>query len=230
VQTNITGTHNVAAACARAGVDRLVQMSTSEAYGTARQVPIAEDHPLQPQSPYAATKIGADMLALSFHHAFELPVAVARPFNTYGPRQTARAVIPAILAQLHSGSATIRLGNLTPTRDFTFVDDTVRALLAIACCDRAIGTAVNIGSGLEITIGDLAEKLITVAGSNARIATDPERGRPGTSEVERLRCDNSRIVEWTGWTPTVPLEEGLRRTSEWVRANLSRFDPHRHIM
>jgi len=230
VQTNVTGTQNVVAACVAAGVERLVQMSTSETYGTAKTVPIAEDHPLQPQSPYAATKIGADMLALSFHHAFGLPVAVARPFNTYGPRQTARAVIPAILAQLHAGASAIRLGNLTPTRDFTFVEDTVRALLAIADCDRALGAVVNIGSGAEITIGDLAGKLIAIVGSGARIVVDPERGRPQTSEVERLRCDNSRIVQWTGWTPNTTLDDGLRQTSEWVRMHLSRFDPLRHVM
>ena len=223
VQVNVQGTQNVAHACRRAGVARMVHTSTSETYGTARTVPIAEDHPLQPQSPYSASKIGGDMMALSFHHAFELPVAVVRPFNTYGPRQSTRAVIPTILSQLHAGAEVISLGSTTPTRDFNFVDDTVAGFLAVAGCDRAVGEVVNIGSGREISIGDLVRTLIEVTGSSAEVAVDPSRLRPAGSEVERLLCDNTRAREWAGWEPRVSLEEGLSRTSDWVRANLDRL-------
>ncbi len=221
IQVNVTGTHHVARACLRAGVARMVHTSTSEAYGTARQVPITEDHPLQPQSPYSASKIGGDMMALSFFHAFELPVAVVRPFNTYGPRQSTRAVIPTILAQLHAGATEISLGSTSPTRDFNYVDDTVSGFLAVAGCDRALGEAVNIGSGREISIGDLVAKLISITGSEATVVTDPARLRPAGSEVERLLCDNRRAREWTGWVPEITLEEGLARTSEWVRQHRS---------
>jgi NAD dependent epimerase/dehydratase len=228
VQTNVMGTQNVAAACRRAGVARLVHTSTSETYGTARQVPIAEDHPLQPQSPYSASKIGADMMALSFHHAFDLPVAVVRPFNTYGPRQSARAVIPTVLGQLHSGASEIRLGATSPTRDFNYVDDTVSGFLAVAACDRALGEVVNVGSGREIAIGDLVSLLIQITGRDARVVTDEARIRPGGSEVERLLCDNRRAKEWAGWEPAVTLEEGLQRTSDWVKQHLDTVDPDRY--
>jgi NAD dependent epimerase/dehydratase len=223
VQVNVTGTHNVARACLRAGVSRLVHTSTSETYGTARRVPIAEDHPLQPQSPYSASKIGGDMMALSFFHAFELPVAVVRPFNTYGPRQSTRAVIPTILTQLHAGAGEIALGATTPTRDFNYVDDTVAGFLAVAGCERAVGEVVNIGSGREISIGDLVALLVELTGSAARVVTDPERLRPTDSEVERLWCDNSRAREWAGWRPEVTLEEGLARTSAWVAEHRDRL-------
>ncbi len=219
VQVNVTGTHHVARACLRAGVSRMVHTSTSETYGTALSVPISEDHPLQPQSPYSASKIGGDMMALSFFHAFELPVAVVRPFNTYGPRQSTRAVIPTILSQLHAGAEQIQLGTTTPTRDFNYVDDTVAGFLAVAACDRAVGEVVNIGSGREISIGDLVQLLIAITGSTATVTTDPARLRPAGSEVERLLCDNTRARQWAGWVPEVPLEEGLRRTSEWIRDN-----------
>ena len=219
VQTNVTGTYNVLTAARRAGVERMIQTSTSEVYGTARTVPIDEHHPLQPQSPYSATKIGGDMLALSFHHSYGLPLAVVRPFNTYGPRQSMRAVIPSILHQLYSGSDEIRLGSTTPTRDFNFVTDTVAGFLAVAESDRALGEVVNIGSGREISIGDLIERLIVTSGRDAKVVTDPDRLRPAGSEVERLLCDNSRAREWAGWEPKVTLEEGLRRTADWVKAN-----------
>jgi NAD dependent epimerase/dehydratase len=228
VQTNVMGTQNVAAACRRAGVARMVHTSTSETYGTALRVPIDEGHPLQPQSPYSASKIGADMMALSFHHAFDLPVAVVRPFNTYGPRQSARAVIPTILGQLHSGATEIRLGATTPTRDFNYVDDTVSGFLAVAGCDRALGNVVNVGSGREIAIGALVELLIEITGRQARVVVEADRLRPSGSEVERLLCDTTRAREWAGWQPEVPLEEGLRRTSDWVRDNLALVDPARY--
>ena len=223
VQVNVQGTQNVALACRRAGVARMVHTSTSETYGTAITVPIAEDHPLQPQSPYSASKIGGDMMALSFHHAFELPVAVVRPFNTYGPRQSTRAVIPTILSQLHAGAEVISLGSTTPTRDFNYVDDTVAGFLAVAACDRAVGQVVNIGSGREISIGDLVRLLVEVTGSAAEVVVDESRLRPAGSEVERLLCDNTRAREWAGWAPEVSLEEGLARTSAWVAANLDRL-------
>ncbi|MCB5166759.1 SDR family NAD(P)-dependent oxidoreductase [Streptomyces bambusae] len=228
VQTNVTGTENVAEACRRHGVRRLVHTSTSEVYGTAITAPISESHPLQPQSPYSASKIGADMMALSFHHAFELPVTVVRPFNTYGPRQSARAVIPTILAQLHSGAREIKLGSVTPTRDFTYVTDTAEGFLAASECDRALGHVLNLGTGTEISVGDLARELITASGRDARVVVDPARLRPAGSEVERLLSDNSRARDWAGWQPQVPLPEGLRRTSDWVAGHLHLFAPDRY--
>lgn len=228
VQTNVTGTLNVLQACRRAGVGRLVHTSTSETYGTAITVPISEEHPLQPQSPYSASKIGADMMALSYAASFGLPVAVVRPFNTYGPRQSARAVIPTILGQLHAGAREIRLGSTTPTRDFNYVDDTVRGFLAVAASDRALGQVVNVGSGREIAIGDLFRLLIEVSGVDAELVVDESRVRPAASEVERLLCDNTRAREWCGWAPEVPLEEGLRRTSDWVRRHLDRVEAARY--
>ncbi len=164
------------------------------------------------------------MMALSFFSAFELPVAVVRPFNTYGPRQSTRAVIPTILAQLHAGATELALGATSPTRDFNYVDDTVAGFLAVASCDRALGDVVNIGSGREISIGDLVQLLIGTTGSSARVVTDPARLRPAGSEVERLLCDNTRAREWAGWEPRVSLEEGLARTSAWVADNRSRLD------
>lgn len=228
VQTNVVGTENVAEACRRHSVRRLVHTSTSEVYGTALTAPISERHPLQPQSPYSASKIGADMTALSFHHAFELPVTVVRPFNTYGPRQSARAVIPTILAQLHSGAREIKLGSLTPTRDFTYVTDTARGFLALADCDRALGESVNLGTGREISIGELATALIAASGRDAEVVVDPARLRPSGSEVERLLSDNTRAREWAGWEPEMSLEEGLKRTSEWVEENVALFAPDRY--
>ncbi|MFD9304142.1 GDP-mannose 4,6-dehydratase [Streptomyces sp. NPDC060048] len=228
VQTNVTGTENMAEACRRHGVRRLVHTSTSEVYGTALTAPISESHPLQPQSPYSASKIGADMMALSFHHAFELPVTVVRPFNTYGPRQSARAVIPTILAQLHSGAREVRLGSLTPTRDFTYVTDTAAGFLAVAECDRALGEVVNLGAGEEISIGDLARALVAASGRDAEIVVDPTRLRPSGSEVQRLLSDNTRAREWAGWKPEVSLREGLTRTSDWIASHLHLFAPDRY--
>jgi NAD dependent epimerase/dehydratase len=224
VQVNVEGTVNVAEACRRAGVRRMVHTSTSETYGTAITVPISESHPMQPQSPYSASKIGADNMALSYHHAFELPVAIVRPFNTYGPRQSTRAVIPTILGQLHRGATQLELGATSPTRDFTFVEDTAAGFLAVASCDRAIGQVVNLGSGQEISIGDLVKLLVEVTGSDAEIVTDEARLRPAGSEVERLLADSTRAREWTGWEPQVSLRDGLARTSEWVREHLDLLD------
>lgn len=224
VQINIEGTVNVAEAARRAGVRRLVHTSTSETYGTARTVPISEEHPMQPQSPYSASKIGADNMALSYHHAFDLPVAIIRPFNVYGPRQSTRAVIPSVLTQLHRGVQKLELGATSPTRDFTFVTDTVAGFLAVACCDRALGQVVNIGSGQEISIGELVRLLVEVTGTDAEIVTDDARLRPEGSEVERLLADGTRAREWTGWAPTVALRDGLKWTSDWIREHLAEVD------
>lgn len=219
VQTNVVGSYNVLNGARRAAVERVVQTSTSEVYGTARRVPIDETHPLQPQSPYSASKIGADMLALSFHHSFGLPVSVMRPFNTYGPRQSTRAVIPTVLSQLLAGADVIRVGTTTPTRDFNFVTDTVAGFLAVAASERTVGQVVNVGSGREISIGDLIELLAQLVGRTVKVESDADRLRPPGSEVERLLCDNTRIREWTDWRPEVSLEEGLRRTAEWMVDN-----------
>lgn len=223
VQTNVTGTMNVVTAC-REHDARLVHTSTSEVYGTARVVPIPESHPLQPQSPYSASKIAADMVALSFHHAFGTRVSVARPFNVYGPRQSARAVIPSILAQLHLGAKELKVGNTSPTRDFNYVTDTVRGFIAISESEQCVGEVVNIGSGTEASIKELIDRLQLVAGVNVDVVCEDERTRVATSEVERLVCDNTKIGALAGWEPRVPLEMGLRLTSAWVESNLGRFD------
>jgi NAD dependent epimerase/dehydratase len=228
LQTNVLGTHNLLQAARRAGVSRYIQTSTSEVYGSALHVPIDEQHPLQPQSPYSASKIAADMLALSFHHAFELPVAVVRPFNTYGPRQSARAVIPAVLGQIYSGAPEIQVGATTPKRDFNFVTDTAKGFLAVAECDRALGDVVNVGSGREIAIGDLIDLMIEVSGRDVRAVRAPERIRPAGSEVDRLMCDNARALEWAGWRPEVSLEDGLRQTAQWIEENLSSVHTKRY--
>lgn len=220
IQTNVQGTYNVLNAARRMDVGRVLVTSTSEVYGTASIVPINEGHPLQPQSPYAATKVGGDALAISFHKSFETPVAVVRPFNTYGPRQSTRAVIPMIISQLYSDTAKVHLGTLSPTRDFNYVTDTAAGFIAVAGCNRALGEVVNVGSGREISIGDLAELLKKVTGIEKPITTDEDRMRPEASEVQRLLCDSTRARDWTGWEPRVSLEEGLRRTADWVRDNL----------
>ncbi|HVE94137.1 MAG TPA: SDR family NAD(P)-dependent oxidoreductase [Acidimicrobiales bacterium] len=230
VQTNVQGSFNVADACRRADVRRLVHTSTSETYGTARYVPIDEAHPLQPQSPYSASKIGGDMMALSVHHAFELPVAVARPFNTYGPRQSTRAVIPTILAQLQAGASELRLGATSPTRDFTFATDTAAGFMAIAQSDETVGVVTNIGSGDEISVGDLAQLCIEITNSSATVVTDEDRLRPGGSEVERLLADSTKLQRLTGWSPQVSLREGLQRTAEWVSTHLSKLETSRYTV
>jgi NAD dependent epimerase/dehydratase len=220
VDTNIKGTLNICQAALAAGVRRVVHTSTSEVYGTAQSVPINETHPLTPQSPYSATKIGADAIALSFHYAFKLPVVIARPFNAYGPRQSARAVIPTIISQIAAGQTEIALGDVTTTRDFTFVSDTCRGFMSIACMDGGEGEVFNIGSNSEISIGDLAALIAQLMDSHTRIVCDEARVRPAGSEVLRLRCDNTKLRERTGFQPEVSFPDGLRRTIEWLR------DPH----
>jgi nucleoside-diphosphate-sugar epimerase len=226
VDTNIKGTLNVLQAARKANVARLVVTSSSEVYGTARHVPIDEKHPFQGQSPYSATKIGADRLAEAFHRSFSTPVIIARPFNTYGPRQSARAVIPTIITQLLSGSSEIRLGNLHPTRDLTFVKDTVAGLLALTACDAAVGQEVNIATGQEISIRDLAGQLIQQINPQAQLIEDQERIRPKDSEVERLVGCTKKLQSLTGWRPRYSLAEGLAETIAWLRvpAHLARYE------
>ncbi len=225
VETNVMGTLNVLMAAKEHGVERFVHTSTSEVYGTARYVPIDENHPLQGQSPYSASKIGADKLAESFYLSYDLPVCIIRPFNTYGPRQSARAVIPTIITQALTGDK-VYLGNLHPTRDYTYVEDTVRAFIMIAECKRAVGEVINVGSNFEISIGDLAKKIISLIGKDVKIVVDPKRVRPKKSEVERLRCDYSKAKRILGWEPKVSLEEGLKRTIDWIREHIHLYKPY----
>ncbi len=217
VDTNVKGSLNICQAVLANGCERIIHASTSETYGTARYAPMDENHPLQPQSPYSASKIGADMTVMSFYHAFNLPAVIARPFNTYGPRQSARAVIPAIIIQLLAGADTVRLGDARPTRDFTYVEDTCRGLAALAACDAAVGQTVNIGSGREIAIGDLARLIIEIMHCDVRVEHDPRRLRPAASEVDRLCCDNAKLKRLTGFVPETALREGLERTIAWFR-------------
>jgi NAD dependent epimerase/dehydratase len=225
VDTNVHGTLNVLQAARDLGTERVIITSTSEVFGTARYAPIDEGHPRQGQSPYSATKIAADALAEAFHRSFDLPVTVVRPFNTYGPRQSARAVIPTIVSQLVAGRREIRLGALHPTRDLTFVSDTCAGFVALARCDAAVGRDVNLGSGREISIGDLARLLIALVEPQATLVCDEERLRPPGSEVERLLADTTLMRELTGWCAEVSLEEGLARTVAWFSepANLQRY-------
>ena len=228
VDTNVKGTLNVLQAARDLALERVLVTSTSEVYGTAQRVPIDESHPRQGQSPYSATKIAADALAESFHRSFGLPVVTVRPFNTYGPRQSARAVIPTIVTQLLAGADRLKLGAVTPTRDLGFVADTCAGFVALAECDAAIGRDVNIGTGEEISVGDLAKLLCEITGRRAEIVTDEARLRPEQSEVERLLADASLLAKLTGWRPRVPLREGLTRTVEWFSdpANTRGYKPH----
>ncbi|HKJ73108.1 MAG TPA: NAD-dependent 4,6-dehydratase LegB [Alphaproteobacteria bacterium] len=225
VATNVTGTLNICRAALDFGIERVIHTSTSEVYGTAHYVPIDEKHPLQPQSPYSASKIGADAIAMSFHNSFELPLATARPFNTYGPRQSARAVIPTIISQIAAGADEIKLGDVTPTRDFNYVTDTCRGFLALAECDEAKGQVVNIGSNSEISIGDTFHLIRKIMRRDTKLVVDEQRLRPENSEVFRLWCDNTLIRNLTGFAPQVSIEEGLRLTVEWFSDpdNLKRY-------
>lgn len=225
IDTNTKGTLNVLQACRDNSIERLVVTSTSEVYGTARYVPIDEKHPLQPQSPYSASKIASDALAESFYRSFDVPVAIARPFNTYGPRQSARAIVSTIITQLLSGSKEVKLGSLHPTRDLSYVEDVCDGFISLAECDKAVGRAVNIGSGKEISINDLAQLVIKIINPQARVVLDKTRKRPSKSEVERLLCDNTAIRKLTGWKPKVSLKEGIKRTIKWFsnKENLRKY-------
>lgn len=227
VRTNVDGALNVLEAAREHGVARVVLTSTSEVYGSALHAPMDESHPVRSQSPYAATKAAADQLGLSYHDAFGVPVAIARPFNAYGPRQSDRALIPAVIAQLHEGER-VRLGNLHPTRDFTFVDDVVRGFAAIAACDALVGEAVHVGSGTEHAVGDVVRTIARLMGRNVVVDVDDERRRPATSEVDRLLCDASKLRAATGWCPEVDFETGLRRTIDWMDARRAHFRPREY--
>ena len=223
VDTNIKGTLNVLQAARDLQVERVLITSTSEVYGTAKYVPIDEKHPFQGQSPYSATKIGADRLAESFYRSFELPVTIVRPFNTYGPRQSARAVIPTIITQLLSGKDEIKLGSLTPTRDFNYVKDTANGFIEIYKSDRTIGEEINIATQREISIGNLAKEIIGQINPNAKIICDEERLRPEKSEVNRLLGSNEKIKTLTSWSPKYTFEQGIAETIEWIRGNLDKY-------
>lgn len=215
IDTNIKGTLNICQAALENKCQRMLQTSTSEVYGTARYAPIDENHPLQPQSPYSASKIGADALAMSFFHAFSLPLVIARPFNTFGPRQSARAVIPTVITQLAAGKHTLDLGDTRPKRDFTYVADTCRSMIALVESDKAIGEAVNIGSNSEISIHDLVHQIAAIMGKKVTLAVSEERLRPKNSEVFRLWCDNRKYKSLTGNQMTHTLQEGLEKTVAW---------------
>lgn len=215
VDTNINGTLNVCQAAIKNQVERVIVTSTSEVYGSAKYVPIDENHPKQPQSPYSASKIGADAIAKSFYNAFGLPVIIARPFNTYGPRQSTRAVIPTIITQIAGGKRQIKLGDISPTRDFNYVADTCEGFIALAKCDAAVGEEINIGSNYEISIKDTLMLIKQIMNSNVEFISDQQRIRPKNSEVNRLWCDNAKIRQLTGFFPRFSIEEGLKRTIEW---------------
>lgn len=223
VDTNIKGTLNVLQAARQMDLERVLITSTSEVYGTAKYVPIDENHPLQGQSPYSATKIGADKLAESFYKSFDLPVSIVRPFNTYGPRQSARAVIPTIITQLLSGKKEISLGSLLPTRDFNYVKDTVEGFIAIAKSDKTIGEEINIATQNEISIGNLANEIIKQINPNVSIICDTQRLRPDKSEVERLLGSNEKIMRLTNWRPKYTFEEGIAETILWIKDNIGRY-------
>lgn len=234
VDTNVKGTLNVVQAARELELKRVIHTSTSEVYGTARFVPITEDHPLQPQSPYSATKIAADQIALSFYHAFRTPVAIVRPFNTYGPRQSARAVIPTIISQIASGKTTIKLGALSPTRDFNYVQDTVSAFVAAISADGAVGEVTNVGSNYEISIGDLAGLIAELMGKEVEIDCEQERLRPVGSEVDRLWADNRKALARFNWKPLFGgldgLRRGLKETIAWFseEENIARYKAERY--
>ena len=228
VQTNVVGTLNVLEACRTHGVERLVHTSTSECYGTARYTPIDEEHPLCGQSPYSASKIGADKIAESYYLSFGLPVATLRPFNTYGPRQSARAVLPSILSQLLAGCRELHLGDTGPVRDLNFVGDTVSAFIQLAECDAALGQVVHVGTGRGATVGELAELSMKIVGRSVPVVCDPKRVRPAKSEVRTLLCDAAKAKRLMDWQPRVSLEAGLEQTAGFIRDHLALYRPEEY--
>ncbi|MBI3987367.1 MAG: GDP-mannose 4,6-dehydratase, partial [Lentisphaerae bacterium] len=228
VDTNVTGTLNILEAARAAGAARVLVVSTSEVYGTALTLPIGESHPLQAQSPYAASKIAAEKLAESYARSFGLPAVVVRPFNTYGPRQSLRAVIPTLLAQLLGGRRTLALGDASTTRDFNFVEDTVTGLIKLAACEAAIGRVVNIGTGTDVSIRQVAETAGALLGKPVKLRVQKERLRPRDSEVRRLCADNALLKTLTGWAPPARLREGLAKTATWIQERIDRYDPDRY--
>jgi len=229
VQTNVVGTSNILNACKDHQVEKLIHTSTSEVYGTAQYAPIDEVHPLQGQSPYSATKIGTDKLAESYYRSFALPLVILRPFNTYGPRQSTRAIIPTIITQALT-SEKIKLGSLEPRRDFTYVTDIIDAFLRVGQCQDAVGQTINVGSGQELSIRDLVKRISSILGKDVQIECEPARIRPKKSEVERLICDNSKAREILHWEPKISLDEGLRKTIQWISENLNRFETGRYAI
>ncbi len=227
VSTNVNGTLNICQACLDNNVSRVIHTSTSEVYGTAQYVPIDEKHPLQAQSPYSASKIGADAMAMSYFNAFDLPLTIARPFNTYGPRQSARAVIPTIITQIANGEKQIKLGDVTPTRDFNYVEDTCRGFLALANSRETIGEVINIGSNFEISVGDTLKLIKEIMQSDVEFIVDDQRLRPEKSEVNRLWCDNTKINNLTQFSPEHSIEQGLRKTVEWF-SNQDNLKKYKH--
>lgn len=223
IKTNVEGTYNVLQAAMELNVENIVITSTSETYGTAQYVPIDEKHPNVGQSPYSATKIAADQLALSYFLSFDLPIKIARPFNTFGPRQSARAVIPTIITQILDGKKTLELGNTSPTRDLTYVKDTVTGFMEIAKSNELIGEITNIGMNQEISVFDLAHLIAEIMGVQIELVINGQRVRPSKSEVERLRCDNAKILHTTNWKPKYDLRTGLEKTIEWIRANIKQY-------
>jgi len=230
IDTNIIGTSNVLLAAKELGtLERVVLTSTSEVYGSALRVPMDEEHPLQAQSPYSATKIAGDALGLSFHRSFGLPVTIVRPFNAYGPRQSARAVIPTIISQAVTGG-TLRLGTLDTTRDFTFVEDTARGFVAVGAADAAVGEVVNVGSGREVSIREIVAQVGRIVGCELAVEGDEQRMRPAKSEVSRLLSDSSKAARLAGWRAETPLDEGLRRTTAWIRDHIDLYRPKEYAV
>lgn len=223
IKTNIEGSYNILEASRQLKIENVLITSTSETYGTAQYAPIDERHPAVGQSPYSASKIAADQMAISYHRAFGLPVKIVRPFNTYGPRQSARAIIPTVVSQILSGKTKVSVGNIRPTRDLTFVKDTVSGFIEIAKSSSIVGDAINIGMGTEISIGDLIKKIARLLGKDVEIIQSDERIRPGNSEVERLVCDNSKIRKHTKWMAQYTLEKGLSETIEWIGSHLDQY-------
>lgn len=225
IETNITGTYNILQSSKELGLDQILITSTSETYGTAQYVPIDENHPVVGQSPYSASKIAADQLAISYYRSFNLPVKIVRPFNTFGPRQSARAIIPTIITQLLSEDKKLRLGNLSPKRDLTFVLDTVAGFLNIYKSDKLFGEVTNIGMKKEISVGELINLIADILNVKVTIEQEKLRVRPENSEVERLLCDNSKLLQTTGWKPQYDLKSGLKKTIEWIQTNINHYKP-----
>lgn len=223
IKTNVVGTLNILTAARENNIKKIIHTSTSEVYGTAKYVPIDENHPLQPQSPYSASKIGADMLALSFYNSFSTPVAIIRPFNAFGPRQSARAIIPTLITQILSGKKEIKVGSLSPRRDFNYVKNTVEGFIKVAECDKTIGEIINIGSGEEHSVEELIGILKTITNSNFNVITDELRIRPKNSEVERLMACNKKAQKILGWKPLYSFEDGLKETVEWFKLNQAKY-------
>jgi NAD dependent epimerase/dehydratase len=230
VRTNVEGTYNVLEAARQVSLSEVIVTSTSETYGTAQYIPVDERHPLVGQSPYSATKIAADQLALSYHRSFGLPVKIVRPFNTYGPRQSARAVVPAITVQILAGRREIRLGSLHPTRDLTFVKDTARGFDEVFKSEASRGEITNLGTNTEISVGQLAETIARLVGVEVTVLEDDQRVRPAASEVERLRCDNAKVLRLTGWRPHHTLEQGLGETIEWLKRYQAHYKPELYTL